>query len=82
MPCLHYHKWHADWSLDRNRTGEKFPGRVLTIRNTLPIIQKDSLSIKVLDVQIKYIECDLHERFERNKEKNVGKEESKSQITI
>ncbi len=82
MPCLHCHKWHADWSLDRNRTGEKFPGRVLTIRNTLPIIQKDSLSIKVLDVQIKYTECDLHERFERNKEKNVGKEESKSQVTI
>ena len=52
------------------------------MRITLPIIQKDSLSIKVLDVQIKYTECDLHEGFERNKEKNVGKEESKSQITI
>ena len=24
MPCLHCHKWHADWSLDCNRTGGNF----------------------------------------------------------
>ncbi len=55
------------------RTGEKFPGRVLTIINTLPIIQKDSLIIKVLDVQTKCTECDLYERFETNRVKNVSK---------
>ena len=24
MPCLHCHKWHADWSLDCNRTDGNF----------------------------------------------------------